>query len=688
MRRIAFKTTLVTGLLMLAITGTAAAQTIVVQNGNDSGAGSLRDAIEKVEAGGTITIPASVGTISLATELSVNKSVTIEGAGPSHTAIDGGRKVRVLRISGTPSVTVSSLQILDGTVATEGGPTIARGGGVLVEGGNLTLADDLLVGNVVDATVGGNSGLAEGGAIATLPGAQLTLRETIVSDNRAEGGGGGDGWGGGIAAYGSLAIEGGSLKANTAQGGSAAGGALFLRQGPGATLSDVSVIGNAAEPAPGAGANAEGGGIDIDGGTASSLDAVTIAGNVASGDHASSLASEDEGGGIHVAAPTTMVNSTVTGNTVSANVQEKGLSLGGGIAATAPTTIVNSTVSGNGSRGSGSALDSAGGDLWTGVTVQVVNSIFAEGSVAAGAQNCAVESPGAIVSGGHNIDSLDQCDFHATGDQVDTSPALRPLAENGGPVETMALQPGSPAIDAAGSTGCPATDARGVLRPAGAACDIGAFEVATPSAVTEATSAVGTSSSTLAGVATNPDLTPGTVSFQFGTTTAYGSQTGPQPIGAAIRGAAFAAQVTGLKPGTTYHYQEVITNAVGTAVGADRTFTTQSQPVKATEKKPPPAALRARLSIKRLGGLRLRVQCAGAPCTGKLVATARTGKRTVVVAKAKLRLAVGTTRKVTLKLTGKGKRLVDQPGKLPVVVKATLSGGKGSVPKPLHFQLH
>lgn len=56
-------------------------------------------------------------------------------------------------------------------------------------------------------------------------------------------------------------------------------------------------------------------------------------------------------------------------------------------------------------------------------------------------------------------------------------PLLAPLADNGGPTRTHALLPRSPAIDA-GSPDCPppAADQRGVQRPFGLACDIGAYE--------------------------------------------------------------------------------------------------------------------------------------------------------------------------------------------------------------------
>jgi hypothetical protein len=53
---------------------------------------------------------------------------------------------------------------------------------------------------------------------------------------------------------------------------------------------------------------------------------------------------------------------------------------------------------------------------------------------------------------------------------------LGPLQDNGGSTVTHALLPGSPAIDAGDPTRCRGTDQRGVPRPQGAECDIGAFE--------------------------------------------------------------------------------------------------------------------------------------------------------------------------------------------------------------------
>ena len=76
------------------------------------------------------------------------------------------------------------------------------------------------------------------------------------------------------------------------------------------------------------------------------------------------------------------------------------------------------------------------------------------------------------------------CSFTpATGDLVNVDPMLGLLQDNGGPTLTHAILADSPAIDSGnpavpgiGGAACPQTDQRGVLRPQGAACDIGAFE--------------------------------------------------------------------------------------------------------------------------------------------------------------------------------------------------------------------
>ena len=87
---------------------------------------------------------------------------------------------------------------------------------------------------------------------------------------------------------------------------------------------------------------------------------------------------------------------------------------------------------------------------------------------------------------------------------ANTDPLLGPLADNGGPTLTIALLPGSPAIDAGRVVPGVTADQRGVPRPQGAAPDIGAFEVATAPFVrltpVTATRLVGTSHSVTATV--------------------------------------------------------------------------------------------------------------------------------------------------------------------------------------------
>ena len=185
---------------------------------------------------------------------------------------------------------------------------------------------------------------------------------------------------------------------------------------------------------------------------------------------------------------------------------------------------------------------------------------------------------GTITDGGHNISFPG-----ATCPGTVADPKLGPLQNNGGPTVTEAIAAGSPAVDAvpASGAGCEPTDQRGVLRPAGAACDSGAFELATPSASTRGSSGVGTASATLAGLARNPDLAGASASFQYGTSTAYGRQTTGQPIEATAAEVPFSDAVSGLAPGTTYHFRAVVSNATGVSYGADQTFTTAGTVAKA-----------------------------------------------------------------------------------------------------------
>jgi hypothetical protein len=92
-----------------------------------------------------------------------------------------------------------------------------------------------------------------------------------------------------------------------------------------------------------------------------------------------------------------------------------------------------------------------------------------------GAANCNPSS--GVANAGHDLSFPD-----TTCPGINGDPKLLGLNNYGGPTNTLALASGSAAIDQVPATGagCPATDQRGVKRPQGSACDIGAFEYATP----------------------------------------------------------------------------------------------------------------------------------------------------------------------------------------------------------------
>lgn len=87
-----------------------------------------------------------------------------------------------------------------------------------------------------------------------------------------------------------------------------------------------------------------------------------------------------------------------------------------------------------------------------------------------------------IVDGGYNLadDNGQDCALVAKTDILNIDPQLGPLANNGGPTQTMALSPTSPVIDVIplSSGDCPTTDQRGVSVPDSgeSLCDIGAYE--------------------------------------------------------------------------------------------------------------------------------------------------------------------------------------------------------------------
>jgi CSLREA domain-containing protein len=158
-----------------------------------------------------------------------------------------------------------------------------------------------------------------------------------------------------------------------------------------------------------------------------------------------------------------IVNSTFSGNTA---VVGGALRFGRGPVATS-LSLINNTFTAN--QGTGSI----GGIAISIDQLTLSNNIIA-GNVGG---DCSLTA--SIVTD-HNLDSDNTCHLTGPGDLPGTNPLLGPLANNGGPTDTHALLTGSPAIDAGNNSTCPATDQRGVTRPQGPFCDMGAYELIPP----------------------------------------------------------------------------------------------------------------------------------------------------------------------------------------------------------------
>jgi hypothetical protein len=219
------------------------------------------------------------------------------------------------------------------------------------------------------------------------------------------------------------------------------------------------------------------------------------------------------------------------------------------------------------------------------------------------------------------------------------NPGLGPLANNGGPTETMALHPGSNAIDRVPAPCGTDPDQRGIARPQGAGCDAGAYELAPP-AITSATAGTPTLHGNTVTVALNPNDRATTWEIQYGASTAYGSTSAVQTIAAGAAPVSGTATLTGLENGATIHYRVVATSADGTTTGADATFTT-------------PAFAGVKITTRGLkvshGRLSVKVGCpkgGGGACVGTLTLAASTP-----LAHSNFTIPAGRTRAVVLRIT-------------------------------------
>jgi hypothetical protein len=182
------------------------------------------------------------------------------------------------------------------------------------------------------------------------------------------------------------------------------------------------------------------------------------------------------GGGIFNTATgaATVTNSTLAGNSAT------GQSNGGGIYNDGTLTLLSSTLSHNSARNTAAPHGAEGGAIFNNGTL-ILKSTLLAGQGTNG--NCS----GGGTSDGYNLSDDSTCSFLTqTGDQNNSSTAgLSPgsLQNNGGPTRTIALLSTSSAVNAIPPSACTdtfgnpvLTDQRGIARPQGSGCDIGAFE--------------------------------------------------------------------------------------------------------------------------------------------------------------------------------------------------------------------
>ncbi len=297
---------------------------------------------------------------------------------------------------------------------------------------------------ISDLTIQNSDNAGPGGGVV-IWNANVTLRDCVIQNNTASSGGGIENWG-------ALTIERCTISGNVATGNFGGGGIYNLGT---LVLIDSSVVNNHADTA-----SANGGGIlnNNDPGEYVHLIRTTLSGN--SADNQGS-ALKDQGDG-----PVWLANVTVTDNTITS---------GDGtiyITAGKTTDIWNSTIAGN--HGGGPGVE---GGIMTASTLILANTILADNDNS----NCYITGAGLITTTGSNIDSGSSCGFTTGPNMPNTDPLLGPLADNGGYSETMALLPSSPAIDVGYGLVCSmfpvdGVDQRGIARPIGLGCDIGAYE--------------------------------------------------------------------------------------------------------------------------------------------------------------------------------------------------------------------
>lgn len=389
--------------LALASVLSARAGTLTVTTLNDSGPGSLRQAIADANSGDTITFRVK-GTITLTSgALTIAKDLDIQGPGPQKLTISGNRTSRVFFIE-SKEVTLSGMTISDG-LADAKAPVVPSCGGGIQNYGSLLLSDVIVSGNqalgdrivsplgcpglaagggignsgtlaVVDCAFMGNlvrggdgsfsvdpaflAGLGYGGAISHAKDAvSLTVVRSTFRHNRAIGGSGcfspilsGHGSGGAIGSQAALLVSGCRFDHNLAIAGDNSTTVLPYGFGPNkATAGAINISGGSAV---------------IDGSTVDHNQAIGGAGGIGSGGGIVVTDVVGYGGNTTINNCTVAHNRALGGPAVGTGLAGDGL--GGGLAciAGATLTVINSTVAHNHAQGGEAEFGGNGGNGYGG----------------------------------------------------------------------------------------------------------------------------------------------------------------------------------------------------------------------------------------------------------------------------------------------------------------------------------
>jgi CSLREA domain-containing protein len=528
------------------------------------------------------------------------------------------------------------------------------GGGVADTGGSVTIS-----GTTINANHSGNGGAAPSGGIGGhgglgSPGSPGSPGGAGADDLGGLGGNGGDG--GGVAsrsagsATATIVLRGDTLAGNVA--GNGAAGADATRGGYGGAGMGGAPQGTAGSSIGGIGG---GGGLGSGAGLESGF---VVADVTATGNQAGSGGNGGAGG-----AGPTFSDGGIGGNSGGGGID----AISGEGAVDHVTTVGNqpATAGAAGSAGTGaSASAGLAGVVITGADLSTGSPGFGAPQISASASILGICS-GLVGDGGGNI-TPPAATKTCPGNAVD--PKLGPLADNGGPTQTMALLAGSPAIDLIAPPCGTTPDQRGVPRPQGAGCDAGAYEFAPPSVTTGPASHIRRTSATVSATIV-PNARPTTWFIEYGPTAAYGNRTPLQSVAAGVAPDSVSVGLTGLPPHAAVHYRVVATNADGTRAGADAVLTTTSFAGI--------TILSRKLTMDTSGKVSLLVGCPRevGSCKGTLTIKARRTK----LGHAAFKLTAGARKHIAVKFGTRARKIVRAAGHkgLAVVLTAAARDAAG-----------